>query len=229
MVSAQRWQGLLPSIEVAPNMVSALAQRDLGAAIRRHLPVEVPQTLADDNTPDIYVGAADVRSGAFTVFGGRSPPSIEQVLASAAVPELFPAVRVGERYFWDGLLSQNPPVRDFLRGRKAADIPDEIWIVRINPVNCPIVPSQLNDIRDRRNEMAGNLALAEEVYFIERVNKWVAGGLLPGKKHIAVREIAADGLNERRFDYASKLDRAPAFIEALLEQGRAAAAAFLDA
>lgn len=92
------------------------------------------------------------------------------------------------------------------------------------------MPTGLNDIRDRRNEMAGNLAIEEETYFIRRVNHWVEQGLLPDKKRVAVHEIrlerasgSLDGL-----DYASKLDRDPDFIEGLMQRGRAVAAAFLD-
>ncbi|MEM9453317.1 MAG: patatin-like phospholipase family protein [Myxococcota bacterium] len=36
-------------------------------------------------------------------------------LASAAIPVLFPAIRVGERYFVDGSLRQNTPVRPAMR------------------------------------------------------------------------------------------------------------------
>jgi NTE family protein len=232
IVSSVRLQGVVPSIEIAPNAFSTLAQESLGALIRKYLPVEELAKKVDDGSPELYVGAANVLSGAFKVFGGAgrsSPVSVEQILASAAVPEFFPPVRIGEDYFWDGLLSQNPPIRDFMRGRDKACIPDEIWIIRINPVVRKGVPTQLNDIRDRRNEMAGNLAIEEETTFIGQVNKWVGQGLLPGKKHVTVREIplehagpAGDGL-----DYASKLDRDPAFIEDLMRRGRASAALFL--
>jgi NTE family protein len=232
-VSAIRLQGVVPSIEVPPNAWSAVVQESLGAQIAKHVPfVELPDLVGDDS-PELYIGAADVLSGAFTVFGGsgrRSVPSVEQILASAAVPEIFPPVRIDGSYYWDGLLSQNPPIRDFLRGRGKARIPDEIWIIRINPVVRRGVPAQLNDIRDRRNEMAGNLAIEEETYFIDQVNKWVAQGLLPDKKHVEVREIDLEPAGSRQdgLDYASKLDRDPVFIKDLLSRGRAAAAAFLD-
>jgi NTE family protein len=231
-VSAVRLQGVVPSIEIAPNAWSAAAQESLGAQIAKRVPfAELPDLVGDDS-PELHIGAADILSGRFAVFGAsgpRSVPSLDQILASAAVPEIFPPVNVGGRYYWDGLLSQNPPIRDFLRGRDKARIPDEIWIIRINPVARVDVPTQLNDIRDRRNEMAGNLAIDEETYFIGQVNQWVARGQLPGKKHVEMREIVLSaGLAKDRLDYASKLDRDPAFIAGLLDRGRVAAAAFLD-
>lgn len=232
-VSAVRLQGVVPSVEIAPNAWSAVVQETLGAQIAKQVPfAELPGLIRDDS-PELHIGAADILSGRFTVFGsdgGRSAPSVEQLLASAAVPELFPPVQVEGRYYWDGLLSQNPPIRDFLRQRDKARIPDEIWIIRINPVARRGVPGQLNDIRDRRNEMAGNLAIEEETYFIDQVNQWVARGLLPHKKCVEVREIALEtvGNSADGLDYASKLDRDPVFLEGLLSRGRAAAAVFLD-
>jgi NTE family protein len=233
MVSAARLQGVVPSIEIAPNAFSNLAQQNLGALIGKHVPFHEFEILVGEKSPDLYVGAANVLSGAFTVFGGagrRSVLSVEHILASAAVPELFPPVRIGDEYYWDGLLSQNPPISNFLRGREKSSIPDEIWIIRINPVARRGLPTRLNDIRDRRNEMAGNLAIKEETTFIHQVNAWVQKGLLPDKKHVAVREISLEhcGSSGDGLDYASKLDRDPAFIEGLLQRGRAAAIRFMD-
>jgi NTE family protein len=232
-VSAVRLQGVVPSIEIAPNAWSQLAQENLGALVRKHLPFDELERLVREDGPELYVGAANVLSGAFTVFGGAgrsSVLSIDHILASAAVPEFFPPVRIGSDYYWDGLLSQNPPIRDFLRGRDKARIPDEIWIIRINPVARGCVPTQLINIRDRRNEMAGNLAIEEETYFIRQVNKWVEQKLLPGKKQVAVHEICLEraGSSDDGLDYASKLDRDPEFIAGLMREGRAAAALFLD-
>jgi len=231
-VSAVRLKGVVPSIEVPPNAWSAVVQESLGAQIAKRVPFAELPGLVGDDSPELHIGAADVLSGAFTVFGGdrQFVPRVEQILASAAVPEIFPPVNIDGSYFWDGLLSQNPPIRDFLRGRGKAHIPDEIWIIRINPVARRGVPGQLNDIRDRRNEMAGNLAIEEETYFIDQVNKWIAQGLLPDKKHVDVREIDLGPAGNRQdgLDYASKLDRDPVFIKGLLSRGRDAAAAFLD-
>jgi NTE family protein len=38
------------------------------------------------------------------------------VLASCALPTMFRAVQLGDDgVYWDGLFSQNPPIRDFMR------------------------------------------------------------------------------------------------------------------
>jgi hypothetical protein len=69
-----------------------------------------------------------VRSGAFEVFRGLEL-RVECLLASAALPTLFPAVSVpGRGVYWDGLFSQNPPngeaeARRFLEQRRPAPVP----------------------------------------------------------------------------------------------------------
>jgi hypothetical protein len=70
--------------------------------------------------------------------------------------------------FWDGLFSQNPPVRELTEAR-----PDEIWVIQIDPERRAEEPKSMVDILDRRNELAGNLSLYQELYFIEKINDLV--------------------------------------------------------
>ena len=82
--------------------------------------------------PLLLIGAVDVLSGAFKAFDSRRDRiTAETVLASAAIPTLFRAVRIGDGTYWDGLFSQNPPVRDLTDAR-----PDEIWVIQINPTEA---------------------------------------------------------------------------------------------
>lgn len=237
-VMGVRLRGVVPQLEAAPNLVSDAAQVRLRQQIEAQVDFAHLDRWIKTDSPRLLIGAADVLSGEFVVFRGGpgALPTVSQVLASTAVPELFRPVEVtlnGERrFFWDGLLSQNPPVRDFLSGVPAAQTPDQIWVIRINPVSYAQVPGELHDILDRRNEMAGNIALEQERFFVQRVNSWLAEGLLPPSryKHVEFREIVleekshpGDGL-----DYASKLDRRPAFLRHLMERGVEAGDKFLQ-
>ena len=184
--------------------------------------------------PTLHLGAVDVTRGTFRTFTERDV-TIDAVLASAAVPTVFRAVTVAEeeeeRPYWDGLFSQNPPVRDLLSGRSREEKPEEIWVVRINPQRRDEVPESLTAIVDRRNELSGNLSLAQELAFVRRVNEWIADGSLGSDyRPVAVRTV---GLDEdrltppRTLTTASKLDCRPGFVEELREAGRAAADGFL--
>jgi predicted acylesterase/phospholipase RssA len=133
----------------------------------------------------------------------------------------------GEGHYWDGLYSQNPPVREFIGGRKQEHVPDEPWIVRINPQQWPEVPKSNADIRDRQNELMGNLSLNKELDFILKVNEWnkVYKNEAFGKdhKHVTVRTIKMKERTADEMRYSSKFNRSRNFMEQLREEGRAVA------
>jgi NTE family protein len=122
--------------------------------------------------------------------------------------------------YWDGLFSQNPPIREL-----TDYCPDELWVVQVNPPTCAEVPTTLDAIRDRRNELAGNLSLEQELRFVEKINDLLAKGALAGGKYrpIGVHRIVL----RRDLGYASKFDRAPAFLADLMTHGEAEAEQFL--
>ena len=171
--------------------------------------------------PALQIGAVEVLTGHFEVFTGPDL-RVECLLASAAVPELFRAVTVPDRgVYWDGLFSQNPPVHDLTDHNI-----NELWLIQINPSTCPRVPTETHEILDRRNELAGNIAMEQELKQIEMINRLIAEGKLNDPKYhpIRVARIALD----RDLDYGSKLDRRPAFLKELREHGKVKARWFLE-
>jgi NTE family protein len=184
----------------------------------------------EDSYPALLVGAVDVLSGEFKTFNSRRDRiTPETILASAAIPTLFRSVRAGDgRTYWDGLFSQNPPIREL-----TDEGPDEIWVIQINPKVLETEPKTVLEIVDRRNELSGNLSLYQELRSIEKIDQLLEEGLLSpdGKyKQIVVRVIE---LSRSRFSRslgtASKLNRDPRFIEELMSHGEARAEEFLAA
>ena len=181
--------------------------------------------------PRLIVGAVNVAKGEFTTFEGEQITP-EAVLASAAIPTLFEAVHIDGDPHWDGLFSQNPPVKQFLESPPQTDEsdetdekPDEIWVIQINPRKRTDEPRSLAAIADRRNELAGNLSLHQELEFIKQVNEWVDDDVLPDKyKQIDIKRITLD----RNLDPASKLNRSPSFIRDLMQEGEEQADGFLE-
>ena len=177
----------------------------------------------------LLVGTVDVLSGEFKAFNSRRDPiTADMILASAAIPTLFRAVQVEGGTYWDGLFSQNPPVRELVDTR-----PDELWVIQINPGRRDGEPRTMVEIADRRNELAGNLSLHQELGFIEKVDQLLDEGRLSADgryKQIMVRliELSRPRLS-RSLGTASKLNRDPAFIGELLAHGRARAEEFLAA
>ncbi|HEX5587337.1 MAG TPA: patatin-like phospholipase family protein, partial [Acidimicrobiia bacterium] len=196
--------------------------------LERHIDFDVVEIDDAGAHPQLLLGAVDVQSGAFRAFDSRRDRiTAESVLASAAIPTLFRAVTVDGASYWDGLFSQNPPVRELLDSR-----PDELWVVQVNPRGRADVPETLLDIEDRRNELSGNLSLYQELAFVEKVDELLEQGAIVGDRYkqvmVRVIELPAEHLQRVRGP-ASKLNRDPAFLEALVDLGRGQADRFLQA
>jgi NTE family protein len=166
------------------------------------------------------IGAVEVLTGHFEVFTGEEL-RVECLLASAAIPELFRAVTIaGRGVYWDGLYSQNPPIHDLTDYNI-----NELWVIQINPSTCARVPTETHEIIDRRNELAGNLSMEQELNLIELMNRLLAQGKLNDPRYhpIHVSRIELD----RDLEYSTKLDRRPEFLNEMKEYGRAKARWFL--
>lgn len=221
-VESSRLQGSVALPEISPYLYPSMARNRLRAMLEDHVDFERLEGLVKPSSPRLLVSAVDVLSGEFKVFRDAEV-SVEAILASAAVPNLFRAVQIGDGVYWDGLFSQNPPVREFVTDRPAEEKPDEIWIVQINPERREQEPTSVVDIMDRRNELSGNLSLNQEIHFIEAING-LLDHLPEGRyKHIEVRRIEM----LRPLDAASKLDRRPSFIQEMMAYGEEQAENFL--
>lgn len=222
-VAARGW----PIVEMSPYTVpwTVWGRTTFLRTLRDHIPFDQINDLVDEESPALIVGAADVTEGEFSTFHNEDVTA-EALLASAAIPTLFEAVEINAHWYWDGLFSQNPPIREFLTTpASVADKPDEIWIIQINPTRRDDVPTSIEAIYDRRNELSGNLSLFQEVGFIRQVNEWLANDQLSGEyKPVNVEFIPLDD----DLSTASKLNRNPAFLDRLMQQGEQQADAFLE-
>lgn len=210
--------------EISPYIYEPVAEPALRALLQRHLGLENLPADPDRRTkPHLLVGATEILAGERVVFDGAGL-SYDMLIASAAVPPLYRAVPIGDRLFWDGLFTSNPPVRELtdLRPR-----PSEIWVVQINPQIRPAEPRSMRDIEDRRNELAGNLSLGQELHFIDKINELIAEHPSLAERYdpiqIRVLELDAPGL-----DYPSKLDRSPQLVQNLLTRGAEQAELFFE-
>ena len=210
------------SFGVSPylNPLSVTAERQLRETIERHIQFD---DVVPSAPPHLFVGAVNVESGAFKVFTDGEEEATA-LLASAAIPNLFRAVEIDGVGHWDGLFSQNPPIRHFTSEVSAEEKPDEIWIIRINPEMTDDIPRSLDDIADRRNELSGNLSLEQEIHMIQSINDLIDEGVIDDEryKHIQLREIELDW----ELDIHSKLDRDPDFLRRLVDYGTTKASEF---
>ena len=173
--------GVLPSIGIRKEYF------DLDHVLKETCPDFKSIEWAHVNTRRLLIGASEVINGYETVFDSelnkhregrvpverwrqRLPLSLAGVAASGTLPSVREAQHIEDcGDYWDGLYSQNPPIRDFVEDRCKA--PDEIWILRINPQQWPRLPETLGEIRDRENELMGNLSLHKDLDYIQKINK----------------------------------------------------------
>lgn len=230
--SVNDWMGYVTQLrtagvgipETSPHWLpgASWGQRHLEHLLEQHVDFDAIPALVDGHHPGLFISAVEVLTGDFEVFR-EDDMRPEMLLASAAEPNLFSAVGIDGRMYWDGLFSKNPPMHDFNVADDVPD-PDEIWLIRINPEERLRVPKSLNGITDRRNELSGNLSLNAEIRFIKQVNRWIEQGYLPERyTHTEIRQIRF----RRKLDWTTKLDRSPEFLDRLLMDGREAAEEFL--
>lgn len=168
--------------------------------------------------------------------------SLQGVAASGTLPEILPAHVISNMtfptcdpektvtrngYYWDGLYSHNPPVLDMLDAKAKEDKPDEIWVIRINPQEFrPASPNiGLDDIRDRENDLAGNLSLNQELDYVLAVNRWIkehgdSHPPLSDCKIVEIRTIKMTRDTAWGLRHTSKFDRSPGHFATLRDEGR---------
>lgn len=100
--------------------------------LRRLLERSLPYERIEQAAVDLRVVATDLETGAAVAFDRG--PVIDAVLASAALPGLFPPVRIGERVYVDGGIADNVPVAPAIAAGA-----DEIYVIR-SGFDCPLRP-----------------------------------------------------------------------------------------
>lgn len=230
-----RFKDIIPVSEITPNLYPCWPQDFLHTLLNTYVNFEELETLIKHSSPKLYIGSVNVRSGGFKVFKSHSKSyftkivqneiSNDAILASLAMPTLSRPWRIHNMICWDGLFSQNPPLKEFVVTDSETK-PDEIWIIQINRSRREEWPTSIKEIECRRNELAGNLSLNQEIFFLEVINSMLeAGSLQIGRlKPIKIRKI--EMLLD--LDPESMLDISQPFIDDLMTYGRSQAKIFLE-
>jgi NTE family protein len=258
--------GVLPTLQLSPSspmLRTAIQMATLGhretfrsfrALLESHIDfAEVASWGPRTKRPILMIGAANVSTGKLTKFISlHAPIRVEHILASCAVPNLFPAVAIDGDAYWDGLFSDNPPLQELLRPGSvgAENLPEEIWLIKINPTTCERVPELPDEIVDRRNQLEGNISLFQQLRQLELLNDMLLQDAFRPKYlaqfdikapiripksfptdadkpyHIPCIEMPSELQNQ--LDFESKLDRSSANIDRLIAAGERSATRFLQ-
>lgn len=172
----------------------------------------------------LFVCATNVRKGRVRVFG-LDEISVDAVLASANLPQLFQAVTIDGEDYWDGGYMGNPPIFPLIDGTKCSDI----MIVQINPINIPKTPQTAVEIQDRINELSFNSSLMLEMRKIDFIERLLKEGINPGERfrHLNIHNINPE-IDIWDLSVSSKFNAEWDFLTHLRDLGRKYAQDWLD-
>lgn len=261
-------RGLLPQFNISPSSYSlnswlSFITKSLGLRSRftnfqelleTHINFqEIASWGAQPEPPILLIGASNIITGKLVRFdSAHEPIQVEHILASCAIPNLFPAVEVGQDAYWDGIFADNPPLVGLTDPSfigSSANVPEEIWVIKLNPTRRDSVPLAIDDILDRRNELEGNISIFQSLRTLERINDFILEGAFKdeflAKYHIKepikipksfiekedkpyyIPFIEMSAGLQKVLNYESKLDRNPNHIQELVEDGKQQAKRFL--
>jgi len=108
-------------------------------------------SIINRRTPRLTVGAANVKTSMMHYFDSRQAEiTIEQIMASGALPPAFPAVYTDGEFYWDGGVLSNTPIEvifdDYPR-RNSLIFGVQLW----NPKGP--VPQSIGEVLNRQKEI----------------------------------------------------------------------------
>jgi len=245
-----------PAFQMAMQFMTAGQRKgfsDFRGLLEQHIDfAEIAKWGPRKHTPTLVIGAANVITGALEKFSSnRMAITVDHILASCAVPSIFPAVEIGADAYWDGLFSDNPPIEELVRPRTMGEhnLPGEIWLIKINPTSRSRIPVKPGEIIDRRNQLEGNISLFQQLGHLEFINELMLMDAFrpefldryhikqpvripksfasdPDRPyHIPSIEMPQDV--QDALDFEGKIDRGSENIHALIAEGEKAALEFL--
>jgi len=186
-----------------------------------------PSVFGHPDAPTLVVSATRVRTGEPRLFRDAEVTA-EVLLASACLPQFFPAVIMDDEHYWDGGYASNPPLRALIE----AGAPADILLVRTSPIDRPDAPpTDAAGLLERTNELTFNAALLHELRSLAFAQRVLADmppipGVLSRLRDARLHTIGAE-TEFRALKAGSKQDASWAFLQEMRALGHRAGAAWL--
>jgi NTE family protein len=129
-----------------------------------------PTVFGRPSAPELVVAATRVRTGEARLFRDAEV-TVDALLASACLPQLFPAVEIDGEAYWDGGYTSNPPLRPLIE----TGAPPDVLIVRAKPLARPGTPTGAIAVQERVNEITFGSALRSELRTLAVAQAMLAG------------------------------------------------------
>jgi NTE family protein len=184
------------------------------------------KALSAPDSIKLFITATNVETGKPRIFA-REHLTLDALLASTCLPQLFQAVVIEGVPYWDGGYMGNPSIWPLIYHCDSRDV----VIVQINPLTRKGVPRSAAEITNRLNEITFNTPLMGEMRAISFVQRLIAGGTehleISRLKHMLIHMVEDEEAMEQ-LGVASKLNTDRDFLLYLKDLGRRTAERWLD-
>ncbi len=203
----------------SPYTLNPLGLNPLRAAIAANVDIDAIRSSA---SPALYITVTNVKTGLPRVIGNDAI-TIDALLASACLPQLFQAVELDGEPYWDGGYSGNPTLWPMIHGGATRDL----IVVQLVPEHAPDIPKDAASIRRRIGEIVMGSSLVAEMQAISAMRALAERGETPASV-LDLRMHRIGPPSAELLASGSALERSRAWIERLHDEGRAAAKRFLS-
>ena len=209
---------LLSSGALSPYSVNPLGMNPLRDAIAAHVDIDA---IRGKSAPALFVTVTNVKTGLPRVIANDAM-SVDALLASACLPELFQAVELDGEPYWDGGYCGNPTLWPMIH----SGITQDLVVVQLAPEVAADVPNDAPSIRRRIGEIVFNSSLVAEMQSISAMRALAERN--GDSSNIAfVRMHRIGPPRDELFAQGTSHERSRAWLELLQEEGRAEARRFI--
>ena len=197
---------------------SSLAINPLRDAIAKHVDIDA---IRSKSAPALFVTVTNVRSGLPRVIS-NGDMSVDALLASACLPDLFPAVEIDGELYWDGGYGGNPTLWPMIHSGLA----DDLILVQLVPDRVEDVPKDSLSIRRRVGEIVFHSSLIAEMQAIHAMRA-LADARSDGGRLAQLRLHRIGPPRLELFEQGNGVERARAWLQLLHAEGRTAGRLFI--
>ncbi len=207
---------LLTTGALSPYQANPLGINPLRNAIEACVDIDA---IRSRSAPPLFVSVTNVRTGLPRLIS-NAEMTIDALLASACLPQLFQAVELDGEPYWDGGYLGNPALGPMIRSGVAGDL----IVVQLVPDGPDDVPRDAASIRRRVGEIVFNSSLVAEMQTIAAMRD------AAGSRRAPVSDVRLHRIGPPRrelLQQGSALERSRIWLERLRAEGRVAAKGFI--
>jgi NTE family protein len=117
----------------------------------------------------LFIATTRVRDGSLVVFDDRRL-SLDALLASACLPQMFAPVEIDGEIYWDGGYAGNPALEPLIYQLRSRDL----LCVLVQPLEQAQPPRSARDIRERISELGFSTTFLRELETVRRAQEYLA-------------------------------------------------------